>query len=250
MEPHPHLHLFDTARKWKYLIVGTFPPNSAVRDKMYIDYFYGNKGFLWKIIHDLYFDRGYDFFSGTPQQNVSEIKRWQNDYCVGLTDTILSCTRKHPLSSNDADLTNIQYNHGLKHYVLANLAHIEKIIFTSSFGKNSALENFRIIMGDDLQKSAGKLVMGLPSPSGSANITFFNTNKEETLGLTPDFYEYVLKIRPEYIEHFKTRWAMKKNKRSAPEHEKSLFNIPAAPKGLVKDYKLWKYGSVLPANKC
>jgi hypothetical protein len=85
---------------------------------MYIDYFYGNKGFLWKIIHDLYKNQGYDFFKGSMQENLSEIKRWQNDYCVGLTDTILSCSRKHPSSSNDADLVNIEYNHGLKAYKL------------------------------------------------------------------------------------------------------------------------------------
>ena len=250
MEPHPHLHLFDTARSWKYLIIGTFPPNSAVRDKIYIDYFYGNKGFLWKIIHDIYHDRGYDFFSGTMQQNIAEIKRWQNDYCVGLSDTVLSCTRKHPMSSDDSDLINIQYNHALKHYVLGNLAHIDKIIFTSSLGKNSAFENFRIIMGHELQKTQGLLVTGLPSPSGSANITFFNTNNEETLGLTKDFYEYVANVRPEYLNHFEDRWKLKKSKRLVAEDERKNVKIPASPKGLVKDYKHWKYSSVLPKDKC
>jgi hypothetical protein len=250
MEPHPHLHLFDTAKKWKYLIIGTFPPNSAVRDKIYIDYFYGNKGFLWKIIHDIYQDRGYDFFSGTMQQNMNEIKRWQNDYCVGLSDTILSCTRKHPLSSDDSDLINIQYNQALKHYVLGNLSHIEKIIFTSSFGKNSALENFRIIMGGEIIKTEDKLVTGLPSPSGSANITFFNTKNEKTLGLTNDFYAFVSQKRPEYLEEFKDRWLLKNKKREAPESERKSFKIPATPKGLVKEFKLWKYASALPKNKC
>jgi hypothetical protein len=250
MEPHPHLHLFDTARKWKYLIIGTFPPNSAVRDKIYIDYFYGNKGFLWKIIHDIYNDRGYDFFSGTRQQNLAEIRRWQNDYCVGLSDTILECSRKHPLSSDDSDLVNIKYNHALKHYVLGNLSHIDKIIFTSTFGKNSAFENFRIIMGDDLKKTEDKLVTGLPSPSGSSNITFFNTNREETLGLTPDFFEYVSSKRPELLKEFKSRWELKKKKRNAAEHERRNIKMPATPKGLVKEFKLWKYASALPQNRC
>ena len=249
MEPHPHLHLFDTARKWKYLIIGTFPPNSAVRDKIYIDYFYGNKGFLWKIIHDIYNSRGYDFFSGTMQQNIAEIKRWQDDYGVGLSDTILSCTRKHPLSSDDSDLTNIQYNHGLKHYVLGNLPHIDKIIFTSTSGKNSAFENFRIIMGIDINKTREKLITGLPSPSGSANITFFNTNKEETLGLTDDFFEYVSQHRPDLLNDFKQRWELKKKKRSATEDQRKKFSIPATPKGLVKEFKLWKYASALPKEK-
>jgi hypothetical protein len=250
MEPHPHLHLFDTARKWKYLIIGTFPPNSAVRDKIYIPYFYGNKGFLWKIIHDIYNHLGYDFFSGTTQKNLAEIKRWQNDYCVGLSDTVLECSRKHPMSSDDSDLINIKYNHALKHYVLGNLYHIDKIIFTSTFGKNSAFENFKIIMGDDLHKTNDKLVTGLPSPSGSANITFFNTNKEETLGLTADFYEYVSSRRPELIGEFKSRWELKKKKREAHGSEKTKIKIPATPKGLVKEFKLWKYASALPKDKC
>lgn len=250
MEPHPHLHLFDTARKWKYLIIGTFPPNSAVRDKIYIDYFYGNKGFLWKIIHDIYFDKGYDFFSGTMHENIAGIKRWQNDFCVGLSDTIVACRRKHPMSSNDSDLVDIQYNHALKDYVLANLAHIEKIIFTSSFGKNSALENFKIIMGDDLHATTQKLVTGLPSPSGSANITFFNTNTEETLGLTKDFYDYVAGQRPEYLDEFKKRWELKKDKRSQPLSTRKNIEIPSTPKGLVKEFKLWKYAAALPKEPC
>ena len=250
MEPHPHLHLFDPAKKWKYLIIGTFPPNSAVRDKIYIDYFYGNKGFLWKIIHDIYNDRGYDFFSGTMQQKLSEIKRWQNDYCVGLSDTILSCTRKHPMSSDDSDLINIQYNQGLKHYILGNLSHIDKIIFTSSFGKNSAFENFRIIMGTEIEHTKNRLITGLPSPSGSANITFFNTNKAETLGLTDDFYDYVSSFRPELIREFEQRWEQKKIKRSAAAEVRDNIIIPSSPRGLVKEYKLWKYASALPQNKC
>jgi G:T/U-mismatch repair DNA glycosylase len=248
MESHPHLHLFDASKNWKYLIIGTFPPNSAVRDKSYIDYFYGNKGFLWKIIHDIYNDRGYDFFNGDRHHNLQEIKRWQHDYCVGLSDTILSCTRKHPLSSNDSDLSDIIYNHALKHYVLGNLHKLEKIIFTSTFGKNSAFENFRIIMGDDIQKVSSKLVIGLPSPSGAANITFFNTNNEETLGLTDDFFKYVSVLRPEFIAHFRERWQLKKLKRSSPDNKH--MEVPASPKGLVKDFKLWKYKNAFPQETC
>jgi hypothetical protein len=250
MEPHPHLHHFDAARKWKYLIIGTFPPNTALRDKIYIEYFYGNKGFLWKIIHDIYNGRGYDFFSGTMQQNVAEIKRWQDDYCVGLSDTIVSCSRKHPMSSDDSDLIEIEYNYSLKNYILDNLHHIEKIIFTSSSGKNSAFENFKIIMGRDLDRTQGKLVTDLPSPSGSANITFFNASTDETLGLTKDFYEYVSLHRPQYLPEFRERWNLKKMKRAASEAKRKNIKIPASPKGLVKDFKQWKYAAALPAEKC
>jgi G:T/U-mismatch repair DNA glycosylase len=250
METHPHLHLFDESKNWKYLIIGTFPPNSALRDNLYIDYFYGNKGFLWKIIHDIYYDRGYDFFKGTKEENLKEIKRWQHDFCVGLSDTIIACTRKHPSSSDDSDLLDIEYNYPLKNYLLKNKDNLKKIIFTSSFGKNSAFQNFKRIMGPEIPAVEDKLVTGLPSPSGSANITFFNTNNEETLGLTNDFYNYVMNHRPELIKEFEQRWAQKKMKRSAPKEKRNLLLIDPTPKGLVKEYKLWRYSQVLPQNKC
>ncbi len=218
------------------------------QEKLYLDYFYGNKGFLWKIIHDIYKPLGYDFFKGNKHENLSEIKRWQIDYCVGLSDTILATSRKFPLSSNDSDLINIQYNHSLKKYILENASHLKKILFTSSFGKNSAFENFKIIMGAEITSVYGKLVTGLPSPSGSANITFFNTNKEETLGLTNDFYYYVVNRRPELIKEFEIRWEQKKLKIHAKN--KSSIVIPSTPKGLVKEYKIWRYKQVLPEKKC
>jgi G:T/U-mismatch repair DNA glycosylase len=246
-ESHPHLHLFDPAKKWKYLIVGTFPPNSALREKLYIDYFYGNKGFLWKIIHDIYHDRGYDFFSGSMHEKVAEIKRWQNDYCVGLSDTVVSCRRKHPMSSNDSDLRDIQYNHDLKKYVLNNLSRIKRLIFTSTSGANSAFKNFKIIMGDDLEKTNHLLVTGLPSPSGAGNITFFNTNREETLGLTDDFYTYVADYRSDLLPEFLKRWELKKRKRARP-HEAIV--IPPSPAGVVTEFKLWKYREALPKKRC
>jgi hypothetical protein len=246
-ESHPHLHLFDPAKNWKYLIIGTFPPNSALREKLYIEYFYGNKGFLWKIIHDIYHDRGYDFFKGSMQENVAEIKRWQNDYCVGLSDTIVSCSRKHPMSSSDSELRDIEYNFALKDYVLKNLSRIEKLIFTSTSGTNSAFKNFKVIMGDDLEKTNHLLVTGLPSPSGAGNITFFNTNKEETLGLTDDFYAYVANFRKDLLPEFHRRWELKKQKRAKPG---KTIVVPPSPAGVVTEFKLWKYREALPKKRC
>ena len=248
-ESHPHLHRFDPAKNWQYLIIGTFPPNTALREKLYIDYFYGNKGSLWKIIHDIYHHRGYDFFSGTPQQNLAGIKRWQNDYCVGLSDTIVSCSRKHPMSSNDADLRNIAYNHDLKKYELRRLPHIRTLIFTSTSGANSAFKNVSVIMGADLENTRHLLVTGLPSPSGAGNITFFNTGKEETLGLTDDFFHFVSTQRPDVLPAFQQRWELKKVKRNAGG-PKSGIVIPPTPAGVVTEFKLWKYREALPKNRC
>lgn len=246
-EEHPHLLLFDPEKKWQYLIIGTFPPNTALRnqEKVYIDYFYGNKGSFWKIIHDIYYAKGYDFYKSGKMQNLGEIKRWQQDYGVGLSDTISSCARMHSLSSDDSALIDIVYNHALKDHILDNRPTLKKIIFTSSFGKNSAFENFKIIMGAEIILVEDKLVIGLPSPSGSANITFFNTNQEETLGLTRDLYNYVSRFRPELINGFKHRWNLKQQKRS----DQSII-IPASPAGLVKEYKIWRYQQVLPSEKC
>ena len=56
-EGHPYIEkYFDTTRPWKYLIIGTFPPNKEVREgkKSLTDYFYGNKGSLWKILGKIY----------------------------------------------------------------------------------------------------------------------------------------------------------------------------------------------------
>jgi len=250
MEKHPHIHLFDPQKKWKYLIIGTFPPNQALRQKSYIDYFYGNKGFLWQIIHDIYHDRGYDFFKSSGAENIAEIQRWQQDYCVGLTDTILACARKFPLASDDSALTNIIYNHALKDYILQNLDILERLIFTSSSGKNAAFENFRIIMGAELERVKNKLVTNLPSPSGASNITFFNSGKEETLGLAKDFYEYVQSFHPHYLGEFEARWQLKKSRSALTGKSKENIEIPASPKGLVKAYKLYKYKQALPAENC
>ena len=249
MEFHPHIHLFEQGQRWKYIIIGTFPPNTSIRSKLYIDYFYGNKGFLWKIIHDLYKDQGYNFFAGSMQENLAEIQRWQQDYCVGLTDTIVRCSRKHPLSSNDSDLIDIGYNYSLKDYVLRNSSTIVKLIFTSSYGKNSAFENFKVIMNGDLALIREKLVIGLPSPSGSANITFFNTWNEKTLGLTEDFYSYVKQHHPDQLPRFEERWRLKKLKRSGKGNNADIV-IPASPAGLVKAYKLFRYRQALPSEKC
>jgi hypothetical protein len=151
------------------------------------------------------------------------------------------------MSSNDSDLRDIEYNYDLKKYVLKNLSHIKKLIFTSTSGTNSAFKNFRIIMGDDLEKTSHLLVTGLPSPSGAGNITFFNTNKEETLGLTDDFYAYVADYRPDLLPEFRKRWELKKKKRRMPD---KIIVVPPSPAGVVTEFKLWKYREALPRKRC
>jgi hypothetical protein len=151
------------------------------------------------------------------------------------------------MSSSDAELRDIQYNHDLKKYVLKNLSHIKRLIFTSTSGANSAFKNFKVIMGDDMDKTSYLQVTCLPSPSGAGNITFFNTNKEETLGLTDDFYAYVARFRPDLMPDFRERWELKKRKKANPA---KIIVIPPSPAGVVTEFKLWKYREALPKKRC
>jgi hypothetical protein len=101
-----------------------------------------------------------------------------------------------------------------------------------------------------LEKTSHLLVTGLPSPSGAGNITFFNTNKEETLGLTDDFYEFISLYRRDLLSDFEKRWALKKKKRSLDSSLKNTIVIPPSPAGVVTEFKLWKYSEALPKKRC
>ena len=244
-EKHPYVEKhFDTSRSWEYLIIGTFPPNKDVREgkKSLTEYFYGNKGSLWKILGKVYSE--FDFESGTRKQLIEQMKAWQLKYNVGITDTLISVSRKDVKSADDADLIieHDDYYHKLKEYILANNDNIETILFTSSAGYNSAFETFKIIMGADIKKVKAKLIINLPSPSGSSNTSWFNVNNESTLGLHPDFFAFIQSQKKEHIPFFQQRWELKKKKKA----EKSKDELPKTPKGLVNDFKVWSYKKVLP----
>lgn len=247
-EKHPYIeNHFDASKPWKYLIIGTFPPNKAVREgkKSLTDYFYGNKGSLWKIIGKIYTE--FDFEKGTRRQLIDKMKAWQTKYDVGITDTLISVSRKDINSADDADLIleHDDYFHDLKKYITENNDKIEKILFTSSKGSNSAFETFKIIMGTDINKIKAALITNLPSPSGSSNTAWFNVNNDDTLGLHPDLFNYIKNDKKHHLEFFKQRWKLKKIKKAT----KSNDDLPKTPEGLVNDYKVWSYKKVLPAKK-
>lgn len=244
-EKHPYIEKhFDTSTPWKYLIIGTFPPNKSVREgkKSLTDYFYGNKGSLWKILGKIYSE--FDFEKGSRKNLIEQMKAWQLKYNVGITDTLISVSRKDVKSADDADLIleYEDYYHKLKEYILANNDNIESILFTSSAGCNSAFETFKIIMGADIKKVKAKLITNLPSPSGSSNTSWFNVNNEATLGLHPDFFAFIKSQKKEHLPFFQQRWELKKMKKA----EKSKDELPKTPKGLVNDFKVWSYKKVLP----
>jgi hypothetical protein len=244
-EKHPYIEKhFDTSRSWKYLIIGTFPPNKEIRDgkKSLTDYFYGNKGSLWKILGKIYSE--FDFENGTRTQLIERMKAWQLKYDVGITDTLISVSRKDIKSADDADLVleHEDYFHNLKGYILAHNDEIESILFTSSVGCNSAYEAFKIIMGADIKKIKAKLITNLPSPSGNSNIAWFNVNNEASLGLHPDFFCFIEQEKKEHIAFFRDRWELEKKKKA----EKSKEKLPTTPTGVVNDFKVWSYKKVLP----
>lgn len=244
-EPHPYIEKhFDSSKSWKYLIIGTFPPNKEVREgkKSLTDYFYGNKGSLWKILGKIYSE--FDFENGNRKQLIERMKAWQLKYNVGITDTLISVSRKDIKSADDADLIleHEDYYHKLKDYILGNNEKIEFILFTSSAGCNSAFETFKIILGADIKKVKAKLITNLPSPSGSSNTAWFNVNNESTLGLHPDFFAFIQNEKKEHLPFLLQRWVLKKKKKA----EKSKAELPKTPKGLVNDFKIWSYSRVLP----
>jgi hypothetical protein len=92
-EKHPYIeNHFDVSKPWKYLFIGTFPPNKAVREgkKSLTDYFYGNKGFLWKIIGKIYTD-----FIQKEKAHPSHFLKFlfSNPHCTHL---VLPDTSAHP----------------------------------------------------------------------------------------------------------------------------------------------------------
>jgi hypothetical protein len=244
-EKHPYLlNHFDSSKAWKYLIIGTFPPNKETREgkKSLTDYFYGNKGSLWKILGKIYTE--FDFETGTRLDLIKKMKDWQGKYDIGITDTLVSVSRKDIKSSDDSDflLEFEDYNHDLKQYILENNDNIKTILFTISKVCNSAYETFKIIMGSDFNKIKAKLITNVPSPSGSSNTAWFNVNNDSTLGLHPDFFNFLKINKKEYLSQFQVRWEKKKIKKAT----KSKDKLPATPKGLLVDFKVWSYKKVLP----
>lgn len=249
-EQHPYLHHFDdNSKQWDYLIIGTFPPNKEIREesKSFMDYFYGNKGTLWNILDKIYVN-DLNFKNKSKIEIISIIKKWQDKYSIGITDTIKTLERTDDKSTADSDfiLDYEDYNHDLKNYIINHKDSIKKIFFTSSKGCNSAYETFKIIMGKEInQTPVSKLITNLPSPSGSSNTAWFNVNSEETLGLQEDFFNYIKSEKPNLLEDFKTRWNIKKEKK-----EKKLnTKVPSAPKGILTDFKIWSYKKEFPKPK-
>jgi hypothetical protein len=239
-EIHPFVKKYPLKTPFKYLVLGTFPPAQKLyskKDRQFnVDYFYGNVSSFWKIIQEIYPKNKFT--------DIQSIRKWQEEYSIGITDTILSCKRKKQDSTNDSDLILewTDYNHELKAYILENEQFIEKIIFTSGFNCNNALFNFKIIMGADFVKIASKVVDNLPSPSGGSNTSFFNKNPT-TFGLKEDFYKFIIEAKS--IETITFVQESYNRKLQSKKGEK----VKRIPEGTLKAFKIYMYKQILPKSK-
>ena len=239
-EKHPFVKKYPLNAKCKYLILGTFPPAQKLDDKkdrqFNVDYFYGNVASFWKIIQEIYPKNKFT--------DIVNIRKWQEEYSIGISDTILSCKRKKQNSTKDSDLILelTDYNHELKSYILENEKFLKKIIFTSGYNCNNALFNFKIIMGSDFVKIANKVVDNLPSPSGGSNTSFFNKNPD-TLGLKNDFYKFIIDAKN--IETIAFIQESYNRKLQSKKGEK----VKRIPEGTLKAFKIYMYKQILPKSK-
>lgn len=239
-EAHPFLKKYPLTKPYKYLVLGTFPPAQKLdskKDRQFnVEYFYGNVATFWKIIQEIYPKNKFT--------DIQSIRKWQEEYSIGISDTILSCKRKKQDSTNDSDLILewTDYNHELRMYILENEKFLEKIIFTSGYNCNNALFNFKIIMGDDFVKIANKVVDYLPSPSGGSNASFFNTNPK-TLGLKDTFHQFIRNHTNDKTVSYVNNSFITKSKSAKGE------KVQRIPEGTLKAFKIYMYKQILPKSK-
>lgn len=239
---HPYIDVhFDFTIKKKYLIIGTFPPCADCEERIgEIKFFYGNAGSLWSIISNTKLYPNYNF------KEVNQIKKWLNDYSIGVTDVLKSCKRtiENKCSTQDKHLI-IQpsdLDERLKNYVLKHQDYIQTIFFTSgseSKSSNSAFYWFKKLMADELKKIPSHKLVKLPSPSGSANTSLFK-GKKEKYGLVDEFYNFLAENYPNAINFAQQTWEQKKK---LPKGEK-IKRLPE-DRQYSTDFKQWFYGKYL-----
>jgi G:T/U-mismatch repair DNA glycosylase len=119
----------------KTIIIGTFPP--VIRNWSY-DFFYPNKNnYFWKIMAKIA-DRELRYFSGN--EAVRERKEILDQLQTGLSD-MGKIIRRTKNSSLDENLEVVEYMDIFQ--LLDENPFVNKIIFTSSSGKSSAIKWFK-----------------------------------------------------------------------------------------------------------
>jgi len=119
----------------KTIIIGTFPP--TLRNWSY-DFFYPNKNnYFWKIMSKI---AGVELQSFSGNEAVEERKEILNQLMLGVSD-MGKVIRRTKDSSMDEDLEVVEYMDVFQ--ILKENPTVDKIIFTSSSGKSSAIRWFK-----------------------------------------------------------------------------------------------------------
>jgi len=228
-DQHRYIPIYPLETGLEYLIVGTIHPNS----KPEIDYYYGNVGSFWDILRSIYPSYHFD--------STNQIRNWQRDFNVGITDTIIQCKRKNE-TANDSDiiLDEEDYNWALKEYVLSNRNTLKRLLFTSGDGANAAYKNFKKIMGSDFLLIES-LCTVLPSPSGNSTLALFK-GKEEHYGLVLAFYEFLNVHYPDALEYAKETFIKKQST------NQKMKRLPQNATSYSKEYKVFEYKKHFPIH--
>ena len=136
-------HQFIQQTCWKsddkYAIIGTIHPHRV--DDFDLNFFYGNKGFLWSILGQA--------FPNLDFTTVESIKRILSRNRIWITDMIEECSRPHERETRDSHLYDLKLNTKLIEEGLRG-SQIDTIFLTSRFERNNAAELFIRAFGLDL----------------------------------------------------------------------------------------------------
>lgn len=208
---HQYIKKYPIKKTDKYLILGTIHPH--LKEKVELDFFYGNTASLWKILSDA---------CSLELNSLENILTFLNDNNIAISDMILNSTRDNEATTQDSALYDLDLNLELKEQILK--SNISTIFFTSAFSKNNAAKlfckafniatpkNWRENYEFDIQLE-GKLLKGiiLLSPSGSANIGIANNkaykNKQE------EYKIYKTPIKQFKIDFYKDKFCKLINKK-------------------------------------
>jgi G:T/U-mismatch repair DNA glycosylase len=124
-EVHPYGEYLSSVPE--SLIIGSFPigkfshPDRKHEIKKHeFDFYYGGEGNqLWKLLAKVF---------ETDLTTKKQIVTFVEAHHISLADVIRSCKRKNG-SGNDADLFDIEWNTGLRNFILEN--HFKRLYFTS-----------------------------------------------------------------------------------------------------------------------
>ena len=133
---HQYVNTFSYKSNDKYLILGTIHPHRIENFKL--DFFYGNQNTIWSIIEKA---------TNIPLPDKESIINLLTQNNIWISDMILECSRESDKETADKSLFDLKLNEQIKE-VLKNST-IEKIFFTSAFGKNNAAKLFTDVFNID-----------------------------------------------------------------------------------------------------